>query len=167
MEQGFPNGQSLVSWDFLGLHLCIFFFMPTGFYVHSQPRWLICKGADLTPPAQDGSLGSTWGAFLPKIGTAPHGCWTKSRGFYLPNHPFVHRVFHFKPTIHFGIPVFLETPWNTHITYPGGLSYLRTHSYHPIPIWVVTTTAVIEFLTRERISKSVWRIRISTWYNRI
>ena len=30
-------------------------------YIHatppSQPRWLICKGADLTPPAQDGSTG--------------------------------------------------------------------------------------------------------------
>ena len=61
-----------------------------------------------------------------------------------------------------------------HTTYPvlELLSYLRIHSYSPIPTWRVTTPAVIDFLTRdytthlytEMISKSFWRIRISTLY---
>ena len=31
-------------------------------------------------------------------------------GFFTPNHPFVHRVFHCKPSILGGFLVFLETP---------------------------------------------------------
>ncbi len=40
-----------------------------------------------------------------------YGCWTKNRGFYPPNHPFVHRVFHCKPSI-LGVltPIFGSTP---------------------------------------------------------
>ena len=36
---------------------------------------------------------------------------SKNRGKTPPNHPFVHRVFHYKPSILGGkIPLFLETP---------------------------------------------------------
>ena len=35
---------------------------------------------------------------------------SKNRVFYPPNHPFVHRVFHCKPSILGAHPYFLETP---------------------------------------------------------
>ncbi len=36
-----------------------------------------------------------WWSFQPRCGAKCwYGCWTKNRGFYIPNHPFVHRVFH-------------------------------------------------------------------------
>ena len=35
-----------------------------------------------------------------------YGCWTKNRGFYPPNHPFVHRVFHEINHPFWGTPIF-------------------------------------------------------------
>ena len=55
------------------------------------------------------------------------GLWVFPKIVVPPNHPFVHRVFHYKPSI-WGAPIF----GNTHIIYLGGQRYQRCT---PLAIW--------------------------------
>ena len=42
--------------------------------------------------------------------TVSHMGVSANSGVFPPNHPFLHRVFHYKFTIHFGVSLILETP---------------------------------------------------------
>ena len=66
--------------------------------------------ADSTPGvAKLGGLESRWCMVCSCWGDFIYGRWTKNRVFYPPNHPCL-IGFSLFFTIHFGVPLFLETP---------------------------------------------------------
>ena len=107
LRKSFQTKKSLGCWN-TDISL-----RPVSSFIHSGylTTWGILFTRWLTfVQTRRGSMGSD------NFHDAPCRCWTKNRVENPPNHPFVHRVFHYKPSILGVFPLFLETPmsWLNH-----------------------------------------------------